>query len=54
MAERETIEKVKDKQGTLSQIQNFFTLGYGTKERNEDKTRRCDKQKRQQERQGSD
>ena len=32
MAERETIEKVKDKQGALSQIQNFFTLGYGTKE----------------------
>jgi len=32
MAERETIEKVKDKQGILSQIQNFVTLGYGTKE----------------------
>jgi len=32
MAERETIEKVKEKQGILSQIQNFFTLGYGTKE----------------------
>ena len=32
MAEHETIEKVKDKQGALSQIQNFFTLGYGTKE----------------------
>jgi hypothetical protein len=32
MAERETIDKVKDKQGILSQIQNFFTLGYGTKE----------------------
>jgi hypothetical protein len=32
MAERETIKKVKDKQGILSQIQNFFTLGYGTKE----------------------
>jgi len=32
MAERETIEKVKDKQGALSQIQNFLTLGYGTKE----------------------
>jgi hypothetical protein len=32
MAERETVGKVKDKQGTLSQIQNFFTLGYGTKE----------------------
>jgi hypothetical protein len=32
MAERETIKKVKNKQGILSQIQNFFTLGYGTKE----------------------
>ncbi|MDH5794906.1 MAG: hypothetical protein OEZ24_02230 [Candidatus Bathyarchaeota archaeon] len=32
MAERETIEKVKEKQGILSQIQNFLTLGYGTKE----------------------
>jgi len=32
MAEHETIEKVKDRQGALSQIQNFFTLGYGTKE----------------------
>jgi len=32
MAEKDTIEKVKDKQGALSQIQNFFTLGYGTKE----------------------
>jgi hypothetical protein len=32
MAERETIEKVKSKQGIFSQIQNFFTLGYGTKE----------------------
>jgi hypothetical protein len=32
MAERKTIEKVKDRQGALSQIQNFFTLGYGTKE----------------------
>jgi hypothetical protein len=32
MSERETIEKVKDKQGILSEIQNFFTLGYGTKE----------------------
>ena len=32
MAERETIEKVKEKQGILSQIQNFVTLGYGTKE----------------------
>ncbi len=32
MAERETLRKVKDKQGALSHIQNFFTLGYGTKE----------------------
>lgn len=32
MAEHETIEKVKDKQGILDRIQNFFTLGYGTKE----------------------
>ena len=32
MAERETIEKVKDKQGVFSKIQNVLTLGYGTKE----------------------
>jgi RNAse (barnase) inhibitor barstar len=32
MSEKETIEKVKGKQGILSKIQNFFTLGYGTKE----------------------
>jgi len=32
MSERETIEKVKNKQGILDRIQNFFTLGYGTKE----------------------
>jgi len=32
MAEHETIEKVKNKQGILDRIQNFFTLGYGTKE----------------------
>ena len=32
MHERETLEKVKSKQGVLSKIQNFFTLGYGTKE----------------------
>jgi hypothetical protein len=32
LPERETIEKVKGKQGILSKIQNFFTLGYGTKE----------------------
>jgi hypothetical protein len=30
--ERDTIEKVKDKQGILDKIQNVFTLGYGTKE----------------------
>ena len=32
MSERETIDKVKDRQGIFSKIQNFFTLGYGTKE----------------------
>ncbi|MEM3459574.1 MAG: hypothetical protein QXN36_01655 [Candidatus Bathyarchaeia archaeon] len=32
MAERETIEKVKDKQGILAKIQNVFGLGYATKE----------------------
>lgn len=32
MSERETIDKVKDKQGIFSKIQDFFTLGYGTKE----------------------
>ena len=32
MSERETIDKVKEKQGIFSKIQNFFTLGYGTKE----------------------
>lgn len=32
MTEKETIKRVKDKQGVLSQIQNFFTGGYGTKE----------------------
>ena len=32
MSERETIENVKEKQGIFSKIQNFFTLGYGTKE----------------------
>jgi hypothetical protein len=32
LSERETIEKVKAKQGIFSKIQNFFTLGYGTKE----------------------
>jgi RNAse (barnase) inhibitor barstar len=32
LSERETIDKVKEKQGIFSKIQNFFTLGYGTKE----------------------
>lgn len=32
LSERETIDKVKNKQGIFSKIQNFFTLGYGTKE----------------------
>jgi len=32
LSERETIKKVKEKQGIFSKIQNFFTLGYGTKE----------------------
>jgi hypothetical protein len=32
MSERVTIDKVKSKQGILDRIQNFFTLGYGTKE----------------------
>jgi DNA-directed RNA polymerase alpha subunit len=32
MSERETIDKIKSKQGILDRIQNFFTLGYGTKE----------------------
>ncbi|MEM2118155.1 MAG: hypothetical protein QW386_03950 [Candidatus Bathyarchaeia archaeon] len=32
MAEKETIEKVKDKQGILAKIQNVFGLGYATKE----------------------
>ncbi len=32
MSERETIDKVKEKRGIFSKIQNFFTLGYGTKE----------------------
>ena len=32
MSEKETIDKVKSKQGILDRIQNFFTLGYGTKE----------------------
>jgi len=32
MAEKETIEKVKDKQGLLAKIQNVFGLGYATRE----------------------
>jgi len=32
MSERETIEKVKDRQGILGKIQNVFGLGYATKE----------------------
>jgi hypothetical protein len=32
MSEKDTIEKVKDKQGILAKIQNVFTLGYATKE----------------------
>lgn len=32
MDEQETIDTVKNKQGILDRIQNFFTLGYGAKE----------------------
>ncbi|MEM3357221.1 MAG: hypothetical protein QW166_05270 [Candidatus Bathyarchaeia archaeon] len=32
MSERETVEKVKDKQGLIAKIQNVFGLGYATKE----------------------
>ncbi len=32
MSEKETIEKIKDRQGVFGKIQNIFTLGYGTKE----------------------
>jgi len=32
MSERDTIEKVKDKQGIISKIQDVFGLGYATKE----------------------
>ncbi|MGB9854692.1 MAG: hypothetical protein ACPLRY_07825 [Candidatus Bathyarchaeales archaeon] len=32
MSEKETIEKVKDRQGLLTKIQNVFGLGYATKE----------------------
>ncbi len=31
-ATKSTIDQVKDKQGILSKIQNFVTMGYGTKE----------------------
>ncbi len=32
MSEKETIERVKDRQGILAKIQNVFGLGYATKE----------------------
>jgi hypothetical protein len=32
LSERKTVDKVKEKQGIFSKIQNLFTLGYGTKE----------------------
>ena len=32
MSEKDTLEKVKDKQGLLAKIQNVFGLGYATKE----------------------
>jgi hypothetical protein len=32
MSEKDTVEKVKDKQGILAKIQNVFGLGYATKE----------------------
>jgi len=32
MSEKDTLEKVKDKQGVLAKIQNVFGLGYATKE----------------------
>ncbi len=32
MSERETIEKVKERQGIFDKIQDVLTLGYGTKE----------------------
>ena len=32
MSEKDTLEKVKDKQGILAKIQNVFGLGYATKE----------------------
>lgn len=32
MSEKETVEKVKERQGVFDKIQNIFTMGYGTKE----------------------
>lgn len=32
MSEKETIDKVKERQGVFEKIQNVFTMGYGTKE----------------------
>jgi hypothetical protein len=32
MSEKDTIEKIKDRQGLLAKIQNVFGLGYATKE----------------------
>lgn len=32
MSEKETIERVKERQGVFGKIQNIFTMGYGTKE----------------------
>jgi hypothetical protein len=32
VSEKETIEKVKERQGLFEKIQNVFTMGYGTKE----------------------
>jgi ribosomal protein L20 len=32
MSEKDTIERVKERQGVFGKIQNIFTMGYGTKE----------------------
>jgi len=32
MSEKDTIEKVKDRQGLLAKIQNIFSMGYATRE----------------------
>jgi hypothetical protein len=32
MSERQTVERVKERQGVFAKIQNIFTMGYGTKE----------------------